>query len=235
MDIKRKICFVLLIFAGKMVVNAFDLNTLNGIWLGRSTYNWVVNNPKDRHLNTLTMLEDRFQISWDKDKNRGVLIIGMEPNNIQKIETFDNEIKMTYGYWENVITFRIISEKIIQVINHPYNSKIEFLYRICNIEKPVLGVGNINENGVRFRDKPELTSGFFYLLNKNEHVEIIGRSKEKQKIGEMEDYWYEVSICDGTRNKNSIERGLFFLDGWVFGAYINIENNEEFEKKIIKN
>ena len=235
----KKCCFAVILFGifilfGLTTANAIDPFTLNGIWIDKDIYDWIINNPHERHLNTLTMLEGRFQISWDKDKNEGLFLFGMEPHKIKNIEILNEEVKMTYGYQDEEIIFKIISNSVIQVIKHPYYSKIDILYRVCDIEKPFIGTGKINENSVRLRNSPELRSGVFLLINKNEFVFIIGRSNKKQKIGELEDYWYEVSYGYDSKNrsKESIEGGLLFIDGWIFGAFLDIEKKDELERKL---
>jgi len=48
-------------------------------------------------------------------------------------------------------------------------------------------------------------------LEKGDRVEVLEKSAEKMKIGEMTDYWYKVwRLSDG-------------LTGWSFGPYLEVE------------
>ncbi|MBN2653001.1 MAG: SH3 domain-containing protein [Spirochaetales bacterium] len=74
--------------------------------------------------------------------------------------------------------------------------------------KPVFGI--LNDFRVRLRTEPNLSSLTVKYLDKDEIVEIIGRSKEKQKIGEMEAFWLKVRLKDGT-------------EGWVYGYFVDMK------------
>jgi hypothetical protein len=234
MEIKRTTGLVFFIIVCAWTANASDLGVLNGIWLSRNIYNSVVNNPTDRHLNDLTMIEDRFNISWDETKKEGVFLTGMVGHHIQRMEILDDEIKMVYGPGKQEIIFKVVSHDVLQIMIHPYNQKYDYLYRIFDPAKPPIQWGTINDNWVRFRNKPELSSGVWYYLDFEERVEIIGRSEEKQKVGEMEEYWYEVCISSegSSGERDGLARGGFFLSGWVYGAYIDIEDKAELEEKL---
>lgn len=68
----------------------------------------------------------------------------------------------------------------------------------------------INDNLVRFRNAPNLTSDKIYNFSKNDEVTIISRTKQKVNVEGLDDYWYQVQD-----NKNNI--------GYVFGSYLNIK------------
>ena len=231
MQIKRIISVFVFAFFVVSIINAADTEALNGIWIPKNIYDWVVNNPGDRVLNNLTMLEGRFQISWDERAQKGVFITGMDINPMNRVDISHDRIKMVYSGKE--IIFKVISNDVVQVISHPYNGKYDFMYRVFDPGKPTIAKGKINNDRVRFRTKPELTSGVWYFLDNGEQVEITGRSEEKQIIGEMEDYWYEVSICvDGSgveRSSIRLRYSNMFLDGWVYGAYIDIDDKAKLE------
>ena len=76
--------------------------------------------------------------------------------------------------------------------------------------------GYINDDRVRIRDGSGLETGTLGYINRGDEVTIIGKSKEKQKIEEMYEYWLQVKTADG-------------LEGWVYGAYVN-ENTESVGK-----
>ena len=230
-----KIKFIVLLFFSVNFLHAFDVSIVNGIWVKKNTYDWIINNPEYRHLIDLTILEGRFQIIWNDKKQEGAFINGMDTQKIKNVEIKDNEIIMNYSYFEdsrfdNQIVIQVISHEVIKIVSHPYDgANYDLMYRIYDPKKPTLVKGIINNNRVRFRNKPEASSGVFYYLDKGEIVFILGLSENKEKIGEMEEYWYE--ICIGSGDRNDIALGGFYLMGWVYGAYITIDNKEEFEKK----
>ena len=63
------------------------------------------------------------------------------------------------------------------------------------------------EAGLRFRSEPNLKSDTLSLIPYNSQVEIISGSKNKEKIGNIEDYWYNILW-------NSQK-------GWVFGGFLS--------------
>ena len=70
--------------------------------------------------------------------------------------------------------------------------------------------GVINDTRVRLRSKPNLNSEVLGFFNRGDKLKVVDWSNEKQKIGEMEAYWYKVE------SKN-------YPDGWVYGKYLDIE------------
>lgn len=72
-------------------------------------------------------------------------------------------------------------------------------------------LGLITGNNVRIRAKESLNSEIIVELEKWTKVVITGRSKEKQKIGEYNDYWYQIKIDD--------------LTGWCYGHFLLSTNN----------
>ena len=69
--------------------------------------------------------------------------------------------------------------------------------------------GIINDTRVRLRSKPNLNSEVLGFFNRGDKLKVVDWSNEKQKIGEMEAYWYKVE------SENS-------PDGWVYGKYVDI-------------
>ncbi|AEE16455.1 SH3 domain-containing protein [Treponema brennaborense] len=66
----------------------------------------------------------------------------------------------------------------------------------------------INDSRVRVRSEPNLKCETLDYVNKGDSVKILDRSTDKQQIGDMNDYWYNVELQNGTK-------------GWVYGAYID--------------
>ncbi|AEE17395.1 SH3 domain-containing protein [Treponema brennaborense] len=77
-----------------------------------------------------------------------------------------------------------------------------------NLTKTVSTNGTINDSRVRVRSEPNLKCETLDYVNKGDSVKILDRSTDKQQIGDMNDYWYNVELQNGTK-------------GWVYGAYID--------------
>jgi hypothetical protein len=106
------------------------------------------------------------------------------------------------------IVVQIVFDDVIKIFSGPNNDQVKLLYRISNSLKEPVQRAAINADGVRFRVKPNLESDIWLLFNEGYGVEVLGRSAEKEKIGNIEAYWYEV-------------RYDRIFDGWVFGAYLD--------------
>ena len=46
----------------------------------------------------------------------------------------------------------------------------------------------------------------------------------------MEEYWYAVCVGSNERTKDALERAVLFVDGWVYGAYIDIVDKKKLEE-----
>lgn len=68
--------------------------------------------------------------------------------------------------------------------------------------------GVVNENRLRFRSENDLNSKTLRYLDKGDLVRIINKDTKKVKIGEVEDFWYQIEL-DG-------------ITGWAFGYYLDI-------------
>jgi hypothetical protein len=69
--------------------------------------------------------------------------------------------------------------------------------------------GVIRTNSVNLRKEPLLNSSVITNLTKGEIVEIIEKTDKKQKINNMNDYWYHLKVDD---NKS----------GWIYGYFLDI-------------
>lgn len=87
-------------------------------------------------------------------------------------------------------------------ISDPHVNQV-FVYRI--VDKATL-----NDNRVRLRTEPNLTSQTVTLLDAGYQVKIKDKSEEPQTIDGESWYWYKVE-SDG------------YPDGWVYGKYLDIK------------
>ena len=68
----------------------------------------------------------------------------------------------------------------------------------------------INDDLVRFRKEPGLSSEKISNLMKNDQITILSRTKERYDVNGARNYWYQVQDSTG-------------IIGYVFGDYINIK------------
>ncbi len=73
--------------------------------------------------------------------------------------------------------------------------------------------GVINVNRLRFRLEPDLNSKTLRFLDKGIIVNVIKKDEKRVKVGEMEDYWYQIEY-DG-------------ITGWIFGHFIDVYTTYE--------
>ena len=95
-------------------------------------------------------------------------------------------------------------------------NKDDVLLDLKNIIKPKEikkgeSFGVINVNRLRFRSDNDIHARTLMYLDKGEIVTIIKKDAEKVKIGEMEDYWYQIEY-KGT-------------NGWIFGYFVDLYNS----------
>lgn len=64
----------------------------------------------------------------------------------------------------------------------------------------------INASAIRLRSNPQANSTEISRLSLGTVVTEIGKSEKKEKIGTVEDFWYQVVLSDGKQ-------------GWVFGGF----------------
>lgn len=106
-------------------------------------------------------------------------------------------------------TFILISFQVMAQ-NNIADENIEIML-MAKIEPETMGV--INGTRIWLRSAPNLNSETLESLNVGHKLIIIGKSSEQQVIGNRIDYWYKVQPikCSG---------------GWVYGAFVDILNNE---------
>jgi hypothetical protein len=78
------------------------------------------------------------------------------------------------------------------------------------VDPQKLQFGRINSDNVRYRSSPNIGDNIRGSFDTGERCEILDKTATKQKIGDMEAYWYKVRIGDGN------------WYGWVYGAYLDI-------------
>jgi len=202
----------------------FAIEDINGVWMMPRSLIKYFSNPHDRRYVLRDLPEDFYFIFWDNIAKKG--IIGFDYNTIENVVVVGKRVTISYG---RELVLEYVSKDLFRVISSNYYSNPDYLCRVCDFSKKPQAKGRINSSGVRFRNRPELTSGVWFHFDFGDELEIIGISAEKQTIGELEDYWYEVRL-----DYSAFEDISSGLDGWVFGAYLDIENREELEEKLLK-
>jgi hypothetical protein len=82
---------------------------------------------------------------------------------------------------------------------------------IAKYRNPAFAAATCLNSRVRVRSAGNLQADTRGYLEKGDRVEVLEKSAEKMKIGEMTDYWYRVRrLSDG-------------LTGWSFGPYLEVE------------
>jgi hypothetical protein len=87
----------------------------------------------------------------------------------------------------------------------------------------------ITDDRVNVRSYPSLKGNILFQAHKNTEVMIIGVSQESQFIDNYNGYWVKISVKENQPNA--------LKEGWVFGKYVDYNNNEALvpsEIKIIK-
>jgi hypothetical protein len=68
----------------------------------------------------------------------------------------------------------------------------------------------VNDDAVRFRNEPNISSEKIYNFKKNDEVRIISRTPEKYSVENSSNYWYLVQDLKGTI-------------GYIYGDYLMIK------------
>lgn len=138
----------------------------------------------------------------------GVTVIDYDVwrESIPETRTLDTERHRYESYTNkvNCVAVNHRSNKVAVVMNW-YNGNDDGLLVFSIIYN-----GVINDNRIRVRAEPSLEGNILGMLNLGAEVRIIDRSREKQKIGSQEAFWYKVE------NEKKIT-------GWVYGAFITVE------------
>lgn len=81
-------------------------------------------------------------------------------------------------------------------------------------------IGVVNVDNLRFRADNDIHSKTLRFLNKGAIVLILKKDNTRVKVGEMEDYWYQIEY-EG-------------ITGWVFGYFIDVYSSYESAKIGVK-
>jgi len=232
---KTFLVFVFLFLLGDALFSGdFDIEDLNGVWLTPSQLNSYLSNSWDRGVVYHGLLEGWVIFHWNKTSKEGVFYRGVDRDTILSVEVVEKRVTIKYLYGDRgekrEIVLEYVSRDLLRIISSPNYYPSDYLCRISDFARKSQAKGKINNYGVRLRNKPELGNGAWFYLDFEEEVEILGISEEKQTIGELEAYWYEVRI----NISEPFFKGNDVLDGWVFGAYLDIENRTELEEKLKK-
>jgi len=81
-----------------------------------------------------------------------------------------------------------------------------------------VSIGTINDNNVRLRSAlgTDAKSMIIGKANNGDKVQVLARSWTKDKIGNMEAYWYIVQLADGKR-------------GWMYGFFVDVADPESLD------
>jgi len=97
-----------------------------------------------------------------------------------------------------------------------YDKEGVYLYRVENVwdrtARNFWYVTNtsVTASNVRLREKPTLDGTQVGLLQTDQRIQILEKTKDKMKVGEMEDYWYKINTVDGQT-------------GWVYGGFLKLD------------
>ncbi len=209
---------------------------INGVWCDANKYAWCISNPN----NKLSLVSRIFSWGSAKSANSGIMefdvnsapyplffdagLANFRIKSIQKLTSTSlsvivyrySDVNDPNTYWEYSIILHFIDRDTMWIESEYYKNKGNrygkkaLWHKISGPPRiqPLSGV--INDTRVRIRTKPDLKSDTWGFLNTGDRVTIIDKSEKQQKIGEVEAYWYKVDA-------------EVYPDGWVFGAFINIE------------
>jgi hypothetical protein len=216
----KRVVLVCIALAGFQQFCHAELEQIYGYWVDSTTYDRIVANSENERIGEMNMIGLLAMFRWDPRnlKEEYYALSEGEKQIVDKVEwVSEREIRIMFAKPQRGtspkppdIVVQIVFDDVIKVFSGPNNDQVKLLYRILNFLKKPVQRAVINADGVRFRVKPNLESDIWLVLNEDYGVDVLGRSAEKQKIGNLEAYWYEVRYD-----------GIF--DGWVFGAYLDFQ------------
>jgi hypothetical protein len=228
----KRILMVLFIIFSTVMLYSFNIVEIAGVWLPQSNLTYILDSTMNRMMIERDVLEDRFLFRLADNLTNGILYLGSEERIIKNIQMVSaDEVEIIFAGVDgndNRIVFQFVSHDLIRVVSSPFNGlSDEYLCRICDSSKKAICEVKINNENVRFRTEPSLSGGVLFLLRKDEKLEILGRSAEKQEADDLKGYWYNVRIAE---SQSLVRGGGFLFDGWVFGAYIDFENEDKLDR-----
>ena len=153
-----------------------------------------------------------IEFNVDKEINGTYWFLGESPYKIDSIKKTDNEIDMYIRLYDNIY-FR----KIIFISNYEIKITDEtgvgsIWYKIDDFNPKKNDKAVCNDNKVRIRTRPDLTSETWGYLYINDYVTIEDKTMELYEINGESWYWYRV---DSPK----------FPDGWVYGKYLDMKDD----------
>lgn len=158
-------------------------------------------------------ISDIWHFSWDyrefelrmgEPKLKDFSFPGSSYISINELHTMTNEELKNYPDQNNP------SIRLMHLLNEAMTT-FRFKDR-PNI--PDSNLGTVNDNRVRVRTEYNLNSETIGHVNTGEEVIVMERSPEKQKIGDMDDYWYRIL------SKSS------YIKGWMYGVFLDLDAKE---------
>lgn len=134
----------------------------------------------------------------------------------------DNDIEV-YPEKYNV-TITIIDDSWILIDgleNESILKKSNRLYRVKEGRKEPVHRAVVNDSFVRVRTAPNLQSQTMYLLPKDLKVQVVDQSDTVTEIDGEKWCWYKI-------------RSIYTFDGWIYGKYLDINQHNLIEEKVIK-
>ncbi|AEE17399.1 SH3 domain-containing protein [Treponema brennaborense] len=212
---KRNLFFVIFIFI-QVLCFGYDIKTIDGsCWAAEDIYKYLMEN-KHKQLG-------RYAWSLRFDISNGIF------QNIEtrawKIDEYliksNNTIEITISVegketgWYRVIDCIFLDEDTMYLMGDLDGTGIVYgkenlYYRLSGPAKIPQNYALLNDTRVRLRTKPNLQSDTWGFLNTGDKVRIKDKTADKQKIANMNDYWYKVET-DG------------YPDGWIYGAFLDIK------------
>jgi hypothetical protein len=221
----KRVVLACTVLAGLQQFCYAELERFYGYWAESKTYERTIANPGDAHMNRLNMAASMGMFRWNEQEKKEEYY-ELEGNRciVDTVEWMsDRDLVIKFVQPRNDFQFKpanmiihVVADNIIKVLSGPYSNESKTFYRLSNLLKKPVQTGVINTGGVRLRVRPDVQSDVLLLCRENLKFEVIGRSAAKEKIGEVEAYWYEV-------------RWDYVIDGWVFGAYLDLEDPDYFD------
>jgi len=230
---KRNLILIILISLC-LFTYAEGSHVLNGIWVSQSGYDDITGNPESSIGYEGSGIRGDSVIEIDIQSDGIGRYWNISPFDIYQVEQQgNNEFVIYISKYDDPmgeVFITLIDEDSIFITHSEGlglkgNKKYPYFFRFTTstnllrqnevLDDEPLQYGVINDTRVRLRTKPNLECDVFGFLNTGDEVAILDKTTEKQKIDNMEDYWYKVrfkSFPDG------------FPDGWVYGAFIDIED-----------
>lgn len=224
------LCFSSILFCETMKI---EPSKLNGTWMPNFSYLWITSHPDEEKsdyfindfswgsgktlINTSTEIDISMKMFFDPGLGefsiKNIKQISDSSYSFMIFRYLDENMPETL--WErNVIIYFITEDSCLINIDSAEEtgsiSKTNTTWYRLSGQNVMSQPAYINDSRVRIRVQPNLQSDTWGFLNKGEKVTVIDKSKDKQKIGDMENFWYKVDVS-------------YYPDGWVYGEYITFE------------